>query len=75
VGTSGRGGSIKKGAIGQIWWMYFVFMYENRTMKLVEIVLTWRRMRENSGGGVRIKIYCKHICKCCNVLPCTTIIC
>jgi hypothetical protein len=55
--------------------MYFVFMYENRTMKLVEIVLTWRRMRENSGGGVRIKIYCKHICKCCNVLPCTTIIC
>jgi hypothetical protein len=23
----------------QIWWMYFVCMYEKRTMKLVEIVL------------------------------------
>jgi hypothetical protein len=23
----------------QIWWMHFVFLYENRTMKLVEIVV------------------------------------
>jgi hypothetical protein len=28
-----------------MWWMYFVFMYENRRMKLVEIFLRIR------GGG------------------------
>jgi hypothetical protein len=32
---------------GQIWWMYFIFMYENRIMKPVEIVL--RRGRGNEG--------------------------
>jgi hypothetical protein len=32
--------------------MYFVFMYENRRMKLVEIILRrGRGMRENDGGG------------------------
>jgi hypothetical protein len=33
--------------------MYFIFMYENRIMKPVEIVLRNRggRMRENDGGG------------------------
>jgi hypothetical protein len=29
-----------------MWWMYFVFVYENRTMKPVEIVL---RRRGNEG--------------------------
>jgi hypothetical protein len=33
LGTRGRGKGIKKV------WMYFVFMYENRTMKPFEIVL------------------------------------
>jgi hypothetical protein len=57
--------------------MYFAFMYENRRMKPVEIVLRRaeggrRRMME----GVNLTtIYCKHICKYCNVSPCTTIIC
>jgi hypothetical protein len=34
--------------------MYFMYMYENRTMKLVESVLRkgrGRRIRENDGGG------------------------
>jgi hypothetical protein len=32
--------------------MYFVFMYENRTMKLVKIVLGREEgLRENNGGG------------------------
>jgi hypothetical protein len=44
---------------------YFVVMYENRTIKLVEIVL-------RSGEGImrvslKIKIYFKHICKCHNL--------
>jgi hypothetical protein len=39
--------------------MYFVYMYENRTMKLTEI---WE-MKENDGGVSLIKIHCKHIHK------------
>jgi hypothetical protein len=32
--------------------MYFVFVYENKTMKFAEIVLRWgRRMRENDERG------------------------
>jgi hypothetical protein len=47
-----RGEGIKKGE-GQIWRKYFVFMYENRTVKLVKIVL--RRgeegIKKKDGGG------------------------
>jgi hypothetical protein len=44
-----------------LWGMYFVLLYENRTMKLVEIVL-------RLGGGVEIiKIHFKYVCKCHNV--------
>jgi hypothetical protein len=61
----------------ELWWMYFVFVYENRTQKLVEIIL--RRWEEGLGktmeGMNLIKIYCKHICKSHNVSPCTIIIC
>jgi hypothetical protein len=32
----------KQGEGGQIWWMYFVFTYVNRAMKLGEIVLRRR---------------------------------
>jgi hypothetical protein len=39
VGTVGGWKTQGKGEGGRIWWMYFVFMYENRTMKPVEIVL------------------------------------
>jgi hypothetical protein len=53
--------------------MYFVFVYENRRMKPVEIVLG-RGGRERRGGrameGVNLtKIYCKHICKYHHVSP------
>jgi hypothetical protein len=49
--------------------MYFVFMYENRTMKPVKIVLRreGRGMRKNHKGVSLIKTYSKHICKCHNV--------
>jgi hypothetical protein len=36
---------------GQIQWMYFIFVYENRAMKSVEIVLsTGEGGMENNGG-------------------------
>jgi hypothetical protein len=53
--------------------MYFVYVYENRIMKSVEIVL--RRgeggMRDKDEGVNLIKVYCKHICKCDTESPCT----
>jgi hypothetical protein len=40
------------------------FMYENRTMKAVEIVLRrGKEMRENGRGVSLIKIYCEHMYK------------
>jgi hypothetical protein len=39
VSTSGRGKVNGEGGRGRIWWMYFVFESENKTMKLAEIVL------------------------------------
>jgi hypothetical protein len=33
-----------------IWLMFFIYLYENRTMKLVEIILS-RGVRENDGGN------------------------
>jgi hypothetical protein len=46
--------------------MYFVIIYENRRMKLVEIVLRgeWENVR-----GVKSKIYCKAIYKNHHVFP------
>jgi hypothetical protein len=42
--------------------MYYVFIYENRRMNTVELILRKREgMRENDGGG-ESKIFCKHIC-------------
>jgi hypothetical protein len=40
--------------------MYFVFLYENRTVKFVEIILRRgrRRMKKNDGGVNVIKIHC-----------------
>jgi hypothetical protein len=37
---------------GQIWWMYFMFMYENRTMKPGELVL------KKQGGQVLVAHAC-----------------
>jgi hypothetical protein len=59
---------VKEGEL--IWWMYFVYVYENRTMKPVEIVLRGRRgMREYDGGVNIIKIHCKLICNYHNKIP------
>jgi hypothetical protein len=53
VDISGGRGSQGNGEGGCIWWICFVSIYENRRMKLFEIVL--RREgegnRENGGGG------------------------
>jgi hypothetical protein len=54
-----------------------VFIYENRRMKPVEIVL--RRKGEGRGRTMEginpSKIYFKYICKCHNVSPCTAMVC
>jgi hypothetical protein len=54
----------------------FLFIYKNKRMKSVKIVLRRRvkGKRENNGGG-KSKIHSKHICKYHNVFPCTTITC
>jgi hypothetical protein len=39
MSTPGRGGDNQRGRRKAIWWVYFVFVYESRTMKPVEIVL------------------------------------
>jgi hypothetical protein len=45
-----------------------LYMYENRTVKPVEIVLRWGEGWGRMMRGVNlIKIHCKHICKCHNV--------
>jgi hypothetical protein len=56
--------------------MYSVFIYENRKMKPVEIVLRREGVgkRENNGRA-KSNIYYKYICKYHNVSPCTTVIC
>jgi hypothetical protein len=38
VGTGKRGRMNREGKGGQIWLMYFVFVYEKRTMKLIKII-------------------------------------
>jgi hypothetical protein len=48
--------------------MYFVYVYENRTLKPVEILLRKGRRRGGRGEGVAVmKTYCKHIWKYHNV--------
>jgi hypothetical protein len=60
---------------GQKCQIYFVLVYEYRTMKHVEIVLRKRgRMLENDGEVNVIKTYCMYIYKCNNKSLCTTII-
>jgi hypothetical protein len=45
---------------------YFIYLFENRTMKCVEIVL--RRVEGGIGRRMEgvIKVHCKHIWKCHN---------
>jgi hypothetical protein len=48
----GGGRLNREDAGGRIWWVYFVYVYERRTMKTVEVIVRRgrRRMRENDGG-------------------------
>jgi hypothetical protein len=39
MGTSGRGRVNGEGEGGQIQWIYFAYVYENRAMKSLRIVL------------------------------------
>jgi hypothetical protein len=50
---------------------YLIYLYENRTVKPVEIVLRSRRgwARENDGGGGCDKVHCKDIWKCHSETP------
>jgi hypothetical protein len=48
--------------------MYFVFIYENRRMKPLEIVLRKGKKEEREGVNPT-KLYFKHICKYHNVSP------
>jgi hypothetical protein len=50
MGICGGGRAKEKIERRGIWWMYFVFMYENRTVNTVEIVLRREGMRENGEG-------------------------
>jgi hypothetical protein len=46
--------------------MYFVFIYEKRRKKPIEIVLRMGervRREKDRGRKISLKIYCKHICK------------
>jgi hypothetical protein len=52
MGTNGRKEDIRKGKGRLIWWMCFVFIYENRTRTPVEIVL--RSRREDMGERWRV---------------------
>jgi hypothetical protein len=69
VGTSERWVGTRKGGLKVNMVDVLVYVYKNRSMKPVEIVLRrGRKKRENDGGG-KSKIYCKHICKYHNVSP------
>jgi hypothetical protein len=48
-GELGRGDGEGEGE--RILWKYFVYVYENGTMKPVELVRGRGGMRENNGGG------------------------
>jgi hypothetical protein len=66
-----RGAVKREGEGGPMWWMCFVIMYENRTVKLVEIVLRMEvgAIRENVEGVKLIQVCCKHTGKCHNESP------
>jgi hypothetical protein len=42
--------------------MYFVLMYENQTMKPVEIALRMGLIGINEKGQGESNMYCKHLC-------------
>jgi hypothetical protein len=62
---------------GWTWSSYFVYLYENRIMKPVEIIL---RRRPGGRGrfmeGMKVtKVHCEQICKCHDETPRETNIC
>jgi hypothetical protein len=66
AGTSGGGGEMEKVKEGEwIWWMFFAYVYEDRTMKSVKILLSKEEgMRENDDGMNLSRVHCKHAWKC-----------
>jgi hypothetical protein len=42
--------------------MYFVYVYCNRTMKHVEIVLRWGQGDKRNDGGDESKKHCTYMC-------------
>jgi hypothetical protein len=52
----------------------FIYSYNNRIMKLVEIILSMGEGRREMMKGMNLaKVHCKHIWKCDNEpTPCTT---
>jgi hypothetical protein len=61
---------VRKGEGGRMWWNYYIFMYENGTMRSGDTVIRKGRVgiKENDGGG-EFKTHCKYFCNCPSVLP------
>jgi hypothetical protein len=53
------------GKEGKYGWMYFTYLYENRTMKSPKLFLKGRMVE----GVNLIKVHCKHLYKCHNETP------
>jgi hypothetical protein len=49
--------------------MYFVFIYENRIMKPIEIFPRRECEEIEKYGEGESKIYCKHVCNYHNISP------
>jgi hypothetical protein len=45
----GEGRTKEEGEDGRTWWMYFVFIYENRTVNLLILFYEEEGVRENDG--------------------------
>jgi hypothetical protein len=55
---------------GRICSMYFIYLHENKTMKLVENFSEGGKGLGRMMDGLNLtKVYCKHICKCHNGSP------
>jgi hypothetical protein len=65
----------KRGEENEYRLMNCIHLYENRTMKSVEIILIRRRGTRVMKGVNQSKLYYKHIWKCSNETLCTTNIC
>jgi hypothetical protein len=51
VGTSGKERAKGKGEGGQIWWKYWILMYEDGAMRPAETKKGEGKIKKNDGGG------------------------